>query len=410
MSHGYVGPMIEISFGCDHGGCETSRSFRHDKIDHIRPGVDLLIRDGWLFVPNQALEKVECFCPVHAPARETLYKEQQAQRRAEDAERAQRRRLSWAAFDEANPELVGHRCNSGKDGECNWAKCPQLRDNEPEDPVAIARSIGTKMRLKRLEQTALFADDTRIHVVARCAGYRAAHVQSDNARGRIDFKESWNEGEPVPAIDTLPPEVAVELLRCLDSANRRLLLSGALGSIEQSPLGCETICGACLGCVALKSALRVAAEPYANDGFLRGLRELSDAPMKTCFDAIFSSEKMAALLAIASASRGTQAAFAGHADGLAGQPKHERAFAHSNTDVLVIRDGAIIASLGLVYARELLLKLMSIALPCRETRVLEGERPSIGRCARCGSACRTAEACLDCTDATRKAVTIAVGW
>jgi hypothetical protein len=266
------------------------------------------------------------------------------------------------------------------------------------------------MRLKRLEQTALFADDTRIHVVVRCAGYRAAHIQSDNACGRIDFNESWNEGEPIPGIDTLPPEVAIELLRCLDTANRRLLLSGALGSVEQNPLRCETVCGACLGCVALKSALRVAAEPYANAGFLRGLRELSDAPMKTCFDAIFSSEKTAELLAIASTSRGAPAAFAGHTDCLAVQPKHERAFAHSDTDAWVIRDGAIIASLGLVYARELLLKLMSIALPCRETHALEGEHPSIERCSRCGSACRSEAACLDCTSAARKAVAIAVGW
>lgn len=277
-------------------------------------------------------------------------------------------------------------------------------------PVALAHFTGTTMRLKRVEQTAEFADDTRIHVVVRRAGYRAAHIQSETARGKIDFNASWLDGEPVPGIDTLPQDVAIELLRCLDTASRRLLLSGALGSIEQSPLRCKTMCGACFGCVALKSALRIAAESYANDGFLRGMRELSDAPMKTCFDVLFSPEKTAELLAIASTARGTPAAFAGHANGLTDQPKHEHAFAHFDFDVAVIRNGDIIASLGLVYARELLLKLMSIPLPCRETRTLENEHPPIERCTRCGSACRTEGACLDCTGAACKAVAIAVGW
>jgi hypothetical protein len=161
--------------------------------------------------------------------------------------------------------------------------------------------------------------------------------------------------------------------------------------------------------VALKSALRIAAESYANDGFLRGMRELSDAPMKTCFDVLFSPEKTAELLAIASTARGTPAAFAGHANGLTDQPKHERAFAFG-FDVMVIRDGDIIASLGLVHARSLLLELMSIPLPCRETRSVENECPPIERCTRCGSACRTGDACIDCTGAARKAVAIAVGW
>ena len=32
------------------------------------------------------------------------------------------------------PELPAHlaRCHSGRDGDCVWSECPQLRDNEPE--------------------------------------------------------------------------------------------------------------------------------------------------------------------------------------------------------------------------------------------------------------------------------------
>lgn len=265
------------------------------------------------------------------------------------------------------------------------------------------------MKLKRLQMTVEFGDETRINLVARRAGYREAHVQAENARGTIDFHESWLDGGPVPNIGTLPAGVAVELIRCLDAANRRMLMSGALGSIEQSPLRCETMCGVCFGCVALKSALRIAAASYANDGFLRGMRELSDAPMKTCFDVLFSPEKTAELLAIASTARGTPAAFAGHASGLTDQPKHERAFAFG-FDVMIIRDGDIIACLGLVHARSLLLELMNILLPCRETRAIENEHPPIERCIRCGSTCRTGGACLDCTSAAHKAVVIAVGW
>ena len=29
------------------------------------------------------------------------------------------------------PAVTPTRCQSGRDGDCNWAACPQLRDNEP---------------------------------------------------------------------------------------------------------------------------------------------------------------------------------------------------------------------------------------------------------------------------------------
>jgi hypothetical protein len=134
LIHGYVHSMIEVSFGCDHGGCDNAGTFRHDGLDsiNVRHGVDVLIRDGWLFVQNQALQKVECFCRAHAPEREAALKEQHAKRRADDADRMQRRRLSWAEFDAANPDLAGRCCYAGKDGECNWPQCPQNRDGEPE--------------------------------------------------------------------------------------------------------------------------------------------------------------------------------------------------------------------------------------------------------------------------------------
>lgn len=29
------------------------------------------------------------------------------------------------------PAVTPARCQSGRDGDCNWSACPQLRDNEP---------------------------------------------------------------------------------------------------------------------------------------------------------------------------------------------------------------------------------------------------------------------------------------
>jgi hypothetical protein len=123
--------MIDIRFTCDGSLCEVSRVFRLDNIEPIRPAVDVLIKDGWLFVRNPSLEKTEGFCPAHAPAREAILKAEQEKWRAEDVERGLRRRLSWAKFDAENPDLVGQRCHADDDGDCKWQLCPQNRDKEP---------------------------------------------------------------------------------------------------------------------------------------------------------------------------------------------------------------------------------------------------------------------------------------
>lgn len=47
-------------------------------------------------------------------------------------------RVMWREICEAGRkaglprESVGRYCQSGKDGDCIWANCPQTRDNEPE--------------------------------------------------------------------------------------------------------------------------------------------------------------------------------------------------------------------------------------------------------------------------------------
>lgn len=42
------------------------------------------------------------------------------------------RRREIDAFGSANPEYRGLPCLAGTDGECNWERCPQHRDGEPE--------------------------------------------------------------------------------------------------------------------------------------------------------------------------------------------------------------------------------------------------------------------------------------
>lgn len=34
--------------------------------------------------------------------------------------------------DAQKPKKVPQYCHGGRDGECNWKRCPQIRDNEPE--------------------------------------------------------------------------------------------------------------------------------------------------------------------------------------------------------------------------------------------------------------------------------------
>ncbi|WP_167668406.1 hypothetical protein [Roseomonas gilardii] len=34
--------------------------------------------------------------------------------------------------DEQKPKKAPQHCHGGRDGECNWKRCPQIRDNEPE--------------------------------------------------------------------------------------------------------------------------------------------------------------------------------------------------------------------------------------------------------------------------------------
>lgn len=77
-------------------------------------------------VPGRDGERIE----VRRVREEPAYKPPS---REEMAARAERRRLLLAQFDAENPDLVGKRCRCSSDGEvCNWDRCPQIRDGEPD--------------------------------------------------------------------------------------------------------------------------------------------------------------------------------------------------------------------------------------------------------------------------------------
>jgi hypothetical protein len=227
------------------------------------------------------------------------------------------------------------------------------------------------MRLKRFESTAEFACGTRIRVVARRAGYRYAHVQSE--RPPLDTAMSWHDGESVPGIELLPEDIAHELICCLDATNRRMVQSGAFGSIAMEILQC--VCGSCIGCLTMKCALRIATEPYANEGFIRGVRDISEMPLKACFDAILDPEQLARLMAIAATKRDVPAAFVGHVDEL------ERAalangwsVGYSEIDVCLFLDGAMVAAIGLANARQRFAQIMGGAGRSAVEAILRGEQ------------------------------------
>lgn len=240
-------------------------------------------------------------------------------------------------------------------------------------PAGTARSTDCQpmMRLKRFESTAEFACGTRIRVVARRAGYRYAHVQSE--KPPLDTAMSWHDGERIPGIELLSEEVAHELICCLDATNRRMVQSGAFGSIAVEVLQC--VCGSCIGCLTMKSALRIATEPYANDGFIRGMRDISEMPLKACFDAILDPEQLARLMALAATTRDVPAAFVGHVDDLEWiVPTNGWSVGYSDLDVCLFLDGAMVAAMGMAHARQRHAQIMGVTGRCAVEAILRGEQ------------------------------------